>query len=83
MGISERTYWELLIKRGLGRLLVLARLLESPAHGYAIARSLKDIYPGCCEPSDAMIYPMLKQLYEGGYVACEARSTEGGRPQKL
>lgn len=83
MDIHDRPYWEMLIKRSIGRLLVLARLLEGPSYGYAIARSLKDIYPGCCEPSDAMIYPMLKQLYEGGYVACEARSTEGGRPQKL
>lgn len=82
MDIGDETYWDLLIKRSIARFFMLACLSQKPMHGYELRRWMKDAYPNCCEPSDAMIYPALRQLQEGDYVSCR-RETKNGREQNI
>ena len=80
--LTDKAYWRLLASRGTGRFLVLAALHERPRHGYELARAVTTACDGCCEPSDAMIYPTIRELTEGGYIVCRAES-HGGRQRKV
>jgi len=80
--LTDKDYWRLLASRGTGRFLVLAALHERPRHGYELARAVTAACDGCCEPSDAMIYPTIRELTEGGYIVCRAES-QGGRQRKV
>ena len=75
-------YWEMLIRRGATRFFLLATLNERPMHGYEIAKAMRAACAGCCDPSDAMIYPALHDLQEGGYIDCEVEAT-GNRERKV
>ena len=73
---TDEEYWDRLGRKSVLRFFLLAALYERPMHGYGIAGSVA----GCCEgarPTDAMIYPALKDLQEGGYVACEVEPVNG------
>lgn len=80
--LTEKSYWRLLTSRGLNRFLVLAALHERPRHGYDLARAITQGCDGCCEPSDAMIYPTIKELSEGGYIVCRSE-WQGQRQRKV
>ena len=80
--LTNMDYWRLLASRGTGRFLVLATLHERPRHGYELARAVTAACDGCCEPTDAMIYPTIKELTEGGYILCRTES-QGGRQRKV
>jgi DNA-binding PadR family transcriptional regulator len=80
--LTDRDYWRLLASRGTGRFLVLAALYERPRHGYELARAVTDACDGCCEPSDAMIYPTIRELTAGGYIVCEPDPTSA-RQRKI
>jgi PadR family transcriptional regulator, regulatory protein PadR len=80
--LTDKTYWRLLASRGTGRFLVLAALAEQPRHGYELARAVTIACDGCCEPSDAMIYPTIKELTQGGYITCRSES-QGGRKRNV
>ena len=80
--LTNTDYWRLLASRGTGRFLVLAALHERPRHGYELARAVTAACDGCCEPTDAMIYPTIKELTEGGYILCRTES-QGGRQRKV
>ncbi len=78
--LTDRGYWRMLAGRGVGRFLVLAALHQQPRHGYELARAVTQGCDGCCEPSDAMIYPTIRELSEGGYIVC--RSEWQGQRQR-
>lgn len=80
--LTEKTYWRALASRGMGRFLVLAALHEQPRHGYELARAVTQGCDGCCEPSDAMIYPTIRELTQGGYIVCTTESN-GQRQRKV
>ena len=80
--LTSKDYWRLLASRGTGRFLVLAALYERPRHGYELARAVTAACDGCCEPSDAMIYPTIRELTNGGYIVCRTES-QGGRQRKV
>jgi DNA-binding PadR family transcriptional regulator len=80
--LTDKTYWRLLASRGLNRFLVLAALHEQPRHGYDLAKAITQGCDGCCEPTDAMIYPTIKELSEGGYIVCKAE-WQGQRQRKV
>ena len=80
--LTDRDYWRLLASRGTGRFLVLAALYERPRHGYGLARAVTAACDGCCEPSDAMIYPTIRELTAGGYIVCRTES-QGARQRKV
>ena len=75
-------YWEMLINRSVRRFFLLAALHARPMHGYELARRIKEACAGCCEPTDAMIYPALRDLVEGGYVDCRDEVV-AGRQRKV
>lgn len=79
---EKREYWETLINRSIARFFLLASLHRRPMHGYELARAISVACGGCCEPSDAMIYPAIKDLVEGGYVECIVES-QGARQRKV
>ena len=80
--LTDKSYWRMLASRGTGRFLVLAALHEQPRHGYDLARAVTLACDGCCEPSDAMIYPTIKELNEGGYIVCRTE-LQGRRERKV
>ncbi|MCH8346789.1 MAG: PadR family transcriptional regulator [Chloroflexi bacterium] len=80
--LTDRGYWRVLASRGVGRFLVLAALHERPRHGYELARAVTQACDGCCEPTDAMIYPTIRELSEGGYITCDVERT-GARERKV
>jgi DNA-binding PadR family transcriptional regulator len=80
--LTDKAYWRQLASRGLGRFLLLAALYERPRHGYELARAIATGCDGCCEPTDAMIYPTVHELLEGGYLVCHTER-QGGRARKV
>jgi DNA-binding PadR family transcriptional regulator len=80
--LTEKRYWQTLASRGTGRFLVLAALNERPRHGYELARAVTEACDGCCEPTDAMIYPTIRELTDGGYIVCRTES-QGLRQRKV
>ncbi len=81
--LTDTDYWRLLASRGTGRFLVLAALHERPRHGYELARAVTAACDGCCEPSDAMIYPTIRELTAGGYIVCRTEVVAGQRERKV
>jgi PadR family transcriptional regulator PadR len=79
MGVD---YWEMLINRGVQRFFLFYALHESPMHGYELARAIRDGCGGCCDPTDAMIYPALREMVDGGYVDCHDEVV-AGRKRKV
>ncbi len=80
--LTDKNYWRMLASRGTGRFLVLAALNERPRHGYELARAVTVACDGCCEPTDAMIYPTIRELLSGGYVVCRTEA-QGQRERKV
>ncbi len=80
--LTDRSYWRMLASRGTGRFLVLAALHQQPRHGYELARAVTAACDGCCEPTDAMIYPTIRELTEGGYIVCRTEA-QGQRQRKV
>ncbi|MDI6856851.1 MAG: PadR family transcriptional regulator [Dehalococcoidia bacterium] len=79
---EQNGYWEMLINRSVQRFFLLAGLHERPMHGYELARAIRDACAGCCQPTDAMIYPALHDLISEGQVVCR-EVTVGGRRRKV
>lgn len=82
MEFQHREYWEMLINRSISRFFLLASLHQRAMHGYELGKAIAEACRGCCEPSDAMIYPALRDLVEGGYVVCEVEA-QGARRRKV
>lgn len=63
-------YWQSLNRKSLLRFFLFSALAQRPMHGYELA----DAVSVCCDgvrPTDAMIYPTLKELEKNGYIVCE------------
>lgn len=82
MEFEGTEYWEKLINRSVGRFFLLSVLNQRAMHGYELAKAIGNVCEGCCEPSDAMIYPALRDLVEGGYVECLVEA-QGARERKV
>ena len=80
--MTDEGYWDGLSTRALARFFLLSSLNDGPKHGYELKKSIAECCDGCCDPTDAMIYPTLKELVAGGYVACEPELV-GGRTRKV
>ena len=79
--LTDEKYWDLLNRKSVSRFFLLAALSDRPQHGYELRRSIGQCCPGA-EPTDAMIYPTLKILLAGGYIACDVESG-GTRDRKV
>ena len=82
MEFDRKGYWEMLINRSVSRFFLLAALHQKAMHGYELAKAIGESCRGCCEPSDAMIYPALHDLLKGGYVECLVEA-QGARERKV
>ena len=82
MSWEDREYWEMLIRRSLSRFFMLRALFEQPCHGYQLKEAVRAACEGCCDPTDAMIYPAIKELVEQGYVETRTE-TQGARERKV
>lgn len=74
-------YWQALNRKSLLRFFLFAALAKNPMHGYELA----DAVAVCCDgvrPTDAMIYPTLKELEANSYISCRAEST-GARTRNI
>ena len=80
--LTDEAYWDLLSTRALARFFLLASLYEKPRHGYELRKAIAACCDGCCDPTDAMIYPTIKELMAGGYIDCNPESV-GGRSRKV
>jgi len=64
------------VPKGNVRGLLLAALLEDPAHGYELMRRLEEQADGRWRPSPGSVYPLLQMLEDEGLVR---GSDEAGR----
>lgn len=80
--MDTRAYWDGLIARSASRFFLLASLAQRPMHGYELARAIAEACDNCCEPSDAMIYPTIRELTLGGYIVCR-EERQGARTRKV
>ena len=79
--LSDIAYWQALNRKSLLRFFLLAELSKRAMHGYEIASAVSV----CCDgvrPTDAMIYPTLRELEQGEYITCED-AIEGGRTRRV
>lgn len=82
MMMNDIGYWERLISRSMCRFFLFNALRQKPMHGYELGKFIASACPGCCQPTDAMIYPTLHELLESGYIKCHTES-KGGRERKV
>ncbi|MGD0386351.1 MAG: PadR family transcriptional regulator [Solirubrobacteraceae bacterium] len=61
--------------------LILATLASGPAHGYAIAQTLRERSDGAFDLPEGTLYPALHRLERGGLIASEW-STQAGRRRR-
>ena len=61
--------------------LILATLADGPAHGYAIAQTLRGRSGGTFDLAEGTLYPALHRLERAGFVASDW-STEAGRRRR-
>ena len=79
--LTSLAYWAALNRKSVSRFFLLAALRRKPQHGYELRKSIADCCGGA-EPTDAMIYPTLKLLVDGGYVVTEVEPI-GARARKV
>ena len=80
--LTDKIYWENLVKMSLSRYFVMFALSQKPMHGYDISKWIGNITNGCCCPTEGSLYPMLKEFETGGYVTGET-ITVSGRERKV
>src|ERR1035438_9393966 len=61
--------------------LILATLAGGPAHGYAIAQTMRARSDGAFDLPEGTLYPALHRLERAGLIASEW-STQGGRRRR-
>ena len=74
-------YWQGLNRKSLLRFFLFSALHSRPMHGYEIASAIAV----CCDgarPTDAMIYPTLKELESEGLLVCTPEQA-GGRTRNV
>jgi PadR family transcriptional regulator PadR len=83
-GLTDPGYWKSSINIGFTKLLVLKVLSTGPNHGYAILKELETMTSGCCVPTFGTVYPILKELTQGGYAEVgEDNQLKGARKRRV
>ena len=65
------------IPRGFLRHYVLHRIAEKPAHGYDLLQEIESKTEGVWRPGAGSIYPILKELVNGGHIIAESHKKTG------
>jgi PadR family transcriptional regulator, regulatory protein PadR len=82
MELENQLYWKSLINMSLSKFFILQTLHLGPSHGYALLEKMRSFTKGCCTPTYATIYPILKELANGGYAVIQNETT-GERKRKI
>lgn len=75
-------YWTAMLRGGLSKVFLLQALREGPGHGYALARRVEIISRQFCTPSQAAIYPALREFEQDDCVRHHMEAT-GRRRRKV
>ena len=75
--LTDRSYWAGTIKIALSKFFVLRVLHDGPSHGYDIAPAVERITSGCCSPTEGGLYPVLRELEQGGYATAKLEVVSG------
>jgi transcriptional regulator len=60
-------------------LLILSVLEEGAHHGYGVARRIEDLSGGALTVEEGSLYPALRRMVEGGYIAADWGVSENNR----
>jgi PadR family transcriptional regulator, regulatory protein PadR len=82
MDLENQTYWKSLINMSLSKFFILQTLYQEPTYGYALLEKMRQFTKGCCTPTYATIYPILKELAKGKYAKVTTEAT-GDRQRKV
>src|ERR1700730_1922872 len=63
--------------------ILLAQLMNGPAHGYLIAKIINDMIGPFARISYGRLYPLLAKLEEHGLIAAETYAANGKRWTRL
>lgn len=66
------------LKKGLLDLCVLALLRSQDYYGYSLVRKIEDFM----EISEGTVYPLLKRIYDNGYVSTYYEQSSDGAQRK-
>ncbi len=80
--LTDRAYWNGIIKMSLSKFFILRVLHDQPMHGYEVARAVALTTNGCCSPTEGTIYPVLRDFEQGGYVTSTSEVV-AGRERKV
>ena len=80
--MNDQKYWNDLIAKSASRFFLLASLARNPMHGYGLAREIARACDDCCTPTDAMIYPAIREMTEAGLITCREEK-QGGRTRNV
>lgn len=81
-GYTGREYWNAALNASLCKFLILQTIHWQPLHGYGIIRHLAKQTRNFCVPTEATVYPVLREFERCG---CVRRETEvvGGRMRNV
>ncbi|XID75762.1 PadR family transcriptional regulator [Alkanindiges sp. WGS2144] len=72
-------------QRGFGhgglRLVLLTLIDQQPSHGYELIKAIEALTAGHYRPSAGMVYPLLNQLVEQGFIVSQAGSSLESKKQ--
>lgn len=64
-------------------MIVLAALVDGPAHGYAVIREIRRRSGGAFELPEGTVYPALHRLEKSGLLSSRWRTAESGRKRRV
>ena len=64
-------------------MIVLAAMVDGPAHGYGVIQEIKRRSGGAFDLPEGTIYPTLHRLEKAGYLASHWTTAESGRKRRV
>jgi PadR family transcriptional regulator PadR len=74
---TDSEYWFSLVRMSISRYFILHALSTGPMHGYEIGKWVEEYTEGSVAPSEGALYPVLKELEQGGYVESVTQTVSG------
>jgi transcriptional regulator len=64
-------------------MIVLAAMVDGPAHGYGVIQEIKRRSGGAFDLPEGTIYPTLHRLEKAGYLSSHWTTAESGRKRRV
>jgi len=77
MDYSCGEYWGAMLNASLCKLLILRTVCEQPMHGYAIIWRLAAMTRQLCVPTQATVYPVLREFERCGCLRSRSEMVHG------